>query len=162
MPLWTPVTDAEDTPTIDRRSARGAPVEVIVRAERRRAWTPEQKRDIVAESFGPELTPTEVARKYGIGSGLLYTWRQQILSGPMGLLTRSAPSFAQVEMAPAPRQLEASPRSPEEPTPPPTSPAMSRPEGLIEIVLPDGVSLRVDARVDAKTLRRVLGVLRDP
>ena len=34
-------------------------------------WTPEQKRAIVAESLGSELTPTEVARKYAISSGLL-------------------------------------------------------------------------------------------
>jgi transposase len=159
--LSTPVSDAEVAPKMDRRSVRGVPVEVIVRAERRRVWTPEQKRDIVAESLGPDLTPTEVARKYGIGSGLLYTWRQQILTGPMGVLTRSAPNFAQVEMASGPLRLEASPPSPDEPMSPPAAPAMPRPDGLIEIVLPDGVSLRVDARVDVKALRRVLGVLRE-
>ena len=32
-------------------------------------------------------------------------------------------------------------------------------EGLIEIVLPQGVTLRVDAQVDGHALRRVLGVL---
>jgi hypothetical protein len=30
---------------------------------------------------------------------------------------------------------------------------------LIEIVLPDGVTLRVDAQVDGRALRRVLGAL---
>ena len=34
-----------------------------------------------------------------------------------------------------------------------------RPTGLIEIVLPSGVSLRVDAEIDARALRRVLGAL---
>jgi transposase len=159
--LSTPVSDAEVAPKMDRRSVRGTPVEVIVRAERRRVWTPQQKRDIVAESLGPDLTPTEVARKYGIGSGLLYTWRQQILTGPMDVLTRSAPNFAQVKMASGPLRLEASPPSPDEPMSPPAAPAMPRPDGLIEIVLPDGVSLRVEARVDVKALRRVLGVFRE-
>jgi hypothetical protein len=38
--------------------------------------------------------------------------------------------------------------------------AMStRPDGLIEIVMPDGVTLRVDAQVDGRALRRVLGAL---
>lgn len=37
--------------------------------------------EIVAESLGPALTPTEVARKYAISSGQLYTWRQQVLGG---------------------------------------------------------------------------------
>jgi transposase len=62
----------------------------------------------VAESLGPELTPTEVARKHGIGSGLLYTWRQQILGGQARLIARSAQSFAQVEIAPTSPLLEAS------------------------------------------------------
>lgn len=45
------------------------PVEVLVRAERRRSWTVEQKREIVSESLGSDLTPTEVARKHGISTG---------------------------------------------------------------------------------------------
>lgn len=150
-----PVTDAERARTTNRRSTRSASVEVLVRSEPRRAWTQEQKRDIVAESLGPDLTPTEVARKYRISSGLLYTWRQQLLSKPGGLLTRSSPSFAQVEMATL--QLP-----PEAPVTPAQSVLPSRPEGLIEIVLPDGVSLRVDAQVNTKALRRVLEALRAP
>ncbi len=51
------------------------PLEVITRGERRRAWTPDQKREIVVEGLGPELTPTKVARKHGIGTGLLYSKR---------------------------------------------------------------------------------------
>jgi transposase len=64
-------------------------VEVLAR-ERRRTWTPEQKRAIVAESLGSELTPTEVARKYAISSGLLYSWRQQVLGGHVSVVTGAA------------------------------------------------------------------------
>ena len=159
MLLPTTATDAEDAPTIGCRSARSARVEVITRAERRRIWTPEQKRKIVLESLGRELTPTEVARKHAISSGQLYTWRQEILGRPLGQLSRSAPSFAQVEMAPALNPQDAlAPRPVELPTVP-ASTAPPRPEGLIEIVLPGGVTLRVDAQVDSRALRRVLGVL---
>ena len=48
-------------------------MEIITRGERRRSWTLEQKREIVSESLGSELTPTEVARKHAIISGKLYT-----------------------------------------------------------------------------------------
>jgi transposase len=48
------VTEVEDAPTIDRMSVRGAPIEVITRGERRRVWTPEQKRDIVMERWPRE------------------------------------------------------------------------------------------------------------
>ena len=40
--------------------------------------------------------------------------------------------------------------------------ASPRAEGLIEIVLPGGASVRVDAQVDSRALRRVLGALREP
>jgi hypothetical protein len=38
-----------------RKSARNARVEVLVRADRRRSWTAEQKREIVAESLALQL-----------------------------------------------------------------------------------------------------------
>ena len=63
---------AEDALTTSRKGVRMPRVEVITRGERRRVWSLEQKREIVAESLGPDLTPTEVARKHGISSGLLY------------------------------------------------------------------------------------------
>jgi transposase len=55
-------------------------VEVLPRADRRRSWTLEQTREIVSESLGPELTPTEVARKHGLSTGQIYTWRHQLLN----------------------------------------------------------------------------------
>ena len=63
----------ESAHTIGRKSARSGRVEIITRGERRRSWTLEQKREIVLESLGSELTPSEVARKHAISSGQLYT-----------------------------------------------------------------------------------------
>ena len=37
------------------------------------SWTAEQRREIMAESLGPDLTPADVARKHGISTGQLYT-----------------------------------------------------------------------------------------
>jgi transposase len=64
-PFDVPSIDAS-AHTTSRRSARNLRVEVITRGERRRSWSAEQKDRIVAESLGPDLTPTEVARKHGI------------------------------------------------------------------------------------------------
>ena len=153
-----PDADVEDVRTIGRKGT-GRGVEILAR-ERRRTWTPEQKRAIVAESLGSEVTPTEVARKYAISSGLLYTWRQQVLGGQISVVTGSTPSFARVELAPALQPPECSePVSPAVPSSPP--PQSSRPDGVIEIVLPSGVLVRVDAEVDSRALRRVLGILDD-
>src|SRR3954468_20354466 len=107
LALIAPDPDAEDAYKTGHKSARSLRIDVIPRGERRRTWTPEQKREIVAESLGPELTPTEVARKYAISSGQLYTWRGQVLGGHMSRLACSTPGFAQVEIAPALQQLEA-------------------------------------------------------
>ncbi len=160
-PLTPPptVVDAEDAPTIRRKSARRRHIELITRSERRRVWTPEQKREIVMESLGPELTPTEVARKYAISSGMLYTWRHQILGGQMSRLACSTPSFAQVEITPAPAPSEAPETRPETLPAPPEALVPVRPERLIEIVLSGGVTLRVDARVNGAALSRVLNAV---
>jgi len=78
-PAVTVSADAESAPKIGHKTGPSACIEVITRSDRRRTWTLEQKREIVAESLGPALTPTELARKYSISSGQLYTWRQQVL-----------------------------------------------------------------------------------
>src|SRR3954466_307711 len=119
-PTFTPIppdSDAEDAHKTGHKSARSPRVDVIPRGERRRSWTPEQKREIVMESLGPDLTPTEVARKYAINSGLLYTWRRQVLGGQMTGLVRSTPGFAQVEVVPP--HLEAPEPVAEQPIAPP-------------------------------------------
>src|SRR6516162_4602364 len=96
------VTEDETAHTTGRKSARLPRLEIITRGERRRRWTSEQKREIVAESYGPELTPTEVARKHGISSGQLYTWRRELLGLGASVMARAMPRFAEVEVATTP------------------------------------------------------------
>ena len=152
--MWTRGLE-ESAHTTGRKSARERPIEIITRGERRRSWTREQKCEIVAESLGPELTPTEVARKHAISSGQLYTWRQQLLGMAGAVIERAMPRFAEVDLASA---LPGAPQpAPIGGTSPPAPAA--RTGGIIEIVLPSGVSLRVDAKVDGRALRRVLGAL---
>ena len=158
-PIMVPEPDpAEDAHTINRKGARMPQVEVITRGERRRVWTVEQKREIVAESLGSTLTPTEVARKHGISSGLLYGWRQKLTGGQMTLLQRSPPGFAQVEIAPT-HSGKHDPEPATSTAPPALDVPVQRPAGLIEILLSENVTLRVDSRVDGQALRRVLAAL---
>ena len=139
-----------------RMSARGEVVEVVTRGERRRAWSVDQKRLIVAETMQPGATPTEVARRWGIGTGLLYTWRQQFFAGELGEPPIPAPVFAQVSLAP-PMEPEAAP---------PHQPAVKADTvpaaGRMEIVLLGGAVVRVGADVDGAALRRVLVALTSP
>jgi transposase len=135
--------------TTGRMSGRN-PIEVLVRADRRRSWTAEQKREIVIESLDPEQRAADVARKHGITTGQLYTWRRQMVS-LRSEAVRPLPRFASVELSTAPPIMS--------PAPVPANSAPARTEGLIEIVLPGDVLVRVDTHVDGRALRRVLGAL---
>lgn len=132
-----------------KSAGRRQRVEIITRTERRRRWTPEQKREIVAESYAPEVTPTEVARKHEISTGQLYTWRHELLGRQAPVVSRVMPQFAEVALT--------------TPSPPPaagTTPQSSHTGGDIEIILPGNVIVRVDAEVNEAALGRVLDVLR--
>src|SRR5260370_20913986 len=82
--------------TTTRTSTRPQRVEVITRGERRRRWSIEEKREIVAESLQPGMGPSEVIRKHGISSGQLYSWRRQLTSRLGGELSRPSANFARV------------------------------------------------------------------
>ncbi|HEY9790213.1 MAG TPA: transposase [Candidatus Obscuribacterales bacterium] len=69
---------------------------------RRRRWTHEEKKAIVAETEGPGASISGVARKYGIAPRLLFSWRRQ-LSEEMALTTRSGAKIVPISMV---RDLE--------------------------------------------------------
>jgi transposase len=133
------------THTSARRSAPRPRIEVITGVERRRRWSCDQKRAIVEESLVPHASTAAIARRHGIGTGQLYTWRRQLLKRRLA----DTPRFARVEVAVEPPRL----------TGPITSPVTGT-AGRIEITLADGTLVRVNADVDEPALRRVLGVLR--
>ena len=78
-------------------------VEVITGPERRRRWSAEQKRAIVAESLAPGAVVTEIARRADICPGQIYRWRREIRvsSGFSPLLIAPAGDGAECPAAPA-------------------------------------------------------------
>ena len=69
-----------------------ARVEVMTGPERRRRWSDEQKRAIVAASLAPGAVVSEVARRADVCPGQIYRWRQEFRT--------VADGFAQVLIAP--------------------------------------------------------------
>ena len=59
-------------------------VEVITGPERRRRWTEEQKREVVAAAFAPDAIVAEVARRADVRPGQIYRWRRELRSGGAG------------------------------------------------------------------------------
>jgi transposase len=108
---------------------------------RRRIWSEEEKRRIVAETLEPGSSVSIVARRHDLNANQLFTWRRT--SGPV-------PADDTMRLIPAvvaPDSVQAS------------SPAPSAPVGRIEIALAGGDRVIVDSTVDAAALMRVMKVL---
>jgi transposase len=52
--------------------------------ERRRRWSEEQKRGVVAAAFAPGAIVAEVARRADVRPGQIYRWRRELSSGGAG------------------------------------------------------------------------------
>lgn len=52
----------------------------LLTGERRRTWTEDQKLAILGEAFAPGAVVAEVARRYEMSTGLIYTWRREALA----------------------------------------------------------------------------------
>jgi transposase len=59
-------------------------VHIITGAERRRRWSEEQKRTIVAAAFAPGAVVAEVARRADINASLIYRWQKELQAGCSG------------------------------------------------------------------------------
>lgn len=120
-------------------------MEVVGRVSGQRRWSDAGKLEILAEAFRPGVGVCDVIARREVSSSLIYTWRKQLREGKLAGVVPSLPVFAEVQVA------EPVVRTPQlAPCPP----------GLIQIVLPSGVRVSVDAAVDAGALTRVLSVLR--
>jgi transposase len=129
--------------TSGRMSAR---IEVISHVSGRRRWTVEQKLLILRDAFGPDGSVRSACERHEVGSGLIYTWRRQAMSGELtGVKPPALPAFAAVEL------------SSDVPLLPTEVPAPQ--SSQIGIELPSGVRLTVETGFDADALARVLAVL---
>jgi transposase len=138
---------------------------------RRRRWTVEQKRRIVEETSGASVSV--VARRYDINANLLFKWKREAEAGQLGGVLATA---AVADLVPigvvgrgpdgAPTLLASMPGDgnglrPSEPCrSAELAAAAALTGGVIEIDLPCGTRVRVDAAVDARALGRVLGALK--
>ena len=74
--------------------------QLISGPERRRRWSQEQKRAVVAAAFAPGAIVTEVARRADVYPGQIYRWRRELSAADGG--------FAAVVVAATPAMSVAS------------------------------------------------------
>jgi transposase len=122
-------------------------VEVLDGVERRRRWSRDDKMRIIEETLAPGAVVTEIARRHGIATSLVFTWRRR---ARLATVASAGPRLVPVQVAAAEsvRSIQA----------PAAIPARKR-RGVIEIELGDGKRVSVDENVDADALGRVLDVL---
>jgi transposase len=116
------------------------------RKRSRRKWSEAERREIVLASFAPGASLAGVAREYGINANLLWNWRRKFKQAGETLPARSA-SIA-VDFVPVGTVVEA------------VTSSSSKSDGLIEVSLPGGARITVDAAVDQQALVRVLYALK--
>jgi transposase len=130
--------------------------EIFARFEPRRKWTAEQKAALLAEVEAAGGKVTMVARRHQISPSLLYNWRAARKAAavmplpafiPLGVLGGS--SYRETAMRPS------------VPQPPRPMRANDSSAGGIEIVLPNGARVSVDAFVNEKALSRVLRAMKE-
>ena len=109
-------------------------VAIIAGTARRRRFSLEEKRRVVAESLDPAVSVSAVAARHGINPNQLFAWRKRLREDV--LMARAPVAAASAATG----------------GPPPDS-------DLIEIVA-EGVTIRVRSGVDGAALRRVLAALR--
>ena len=124
-------------------------VSVLSGPERRRRWTPAEKRRIVEESLAPYASVIEVAGQHDVHPNLLTVWRRQARTGSLGAVKvprqESEVEFAAVSVAPE--------------LPPASWTARAEPGGTIEIAFANGVQLRITGAVDPATLTAAVAAL---
>ena len=71
------------------------------RARMRRRWSHEEKRRIVAQTLIPEVSVSQVARRYDVNANLVFTWRRDPRDRP-SVEPELEASFLPVEVVSSP------------------------------------------------------------
>ena len=128
------------------------------RSGRRRRWTDDEKRRVVAESEAPGSSVSIVARRHDLNANMLFTWRREIRQrGSDAAVDQAAfvPAIIATDEVGA-GQPAAAPREQRTSV---EDGSAQRLSGLIEIVLAGGSRVIVDRDVSAAALARIIGVL---
>ena len=139
--------------------------------ERRRTRGLDERKRIVEEALARGISVAAVARRHGLNANLIFKWIRRSREGwldrrrepakdkpvVVAPLEKDGPAFVPVKLL----ELDT-------PSAPPRSDVIAKParqtrrsarRGAMEISLPNGAKVSLDAEVDAEALRRVLSAL---
>ena len=117
-----------------------AQITLLTGPERRRRWSDDERRRILAAAFAPGAVMSTISRQFEISTSLVYKWRQQALAAdPAGA---SAAAFAPAVMLAEPATA----------SPPDTT--------VIIVELANGARLRIGSHASAALVTASLRALR--
>lgn len=114
--------------------------------DKRRRWTAELKRELVAATLEPGSSVSLVARRHDVNANQLFKWRRQLgaaVPAPAGLVPVEVTSGSAGEPL-----REAGPPAPLQPAP-----------GRIEITLAGGVRVRIEGAADPAAVTAALSAV---
>ena len=134
-------------------------LELIATGSRRR-WTLDEKRRIVAESYGAPRIVSATARRHGLTPSQLFTWRRLASEGRLAA-DADEPSYVPAVVVSGPPTSLLIPGPVCRPAAPEAAAASSGAgvRGVMEIVLVGGGRVLVDKDVNGAALARVIAVL---
>ncbi len=129
-------------------------------ADRRRVWSAQEKAALLAEIDAEGGKVRLVARRHQVSERLLYNWRSARKAAAVAMGAAETVEFVQIGIIGGPASGDATnlPR----PSPEPVQPLLAGvgKAGSIEIALPNGARVSVDAFVNEKALSRVLRAMK--
>jgi transposase len=137
-------------------------IDILGPSDRRRVRSAQEKAALLAEVDAEGGKVRLVARRHNISESLLYNWRWARKAAAVAMGAPENVEFipAGIIEGPASRAMSAVvPAVPEPESVPATAPSADK-TGAIEITLPNGTRLAVDASVNEKALARVLRAMK--
>ena len=131
-------------------------MDIVGRVERRRVWTAQEKAALLAEVDAAGGKVRLVARRHRISESVLYNWRSARKAAAVAMGAPENVEFIPVGLIEGPASAGPAMPAPPDPEPARQPAAAMCKSGSIEITLPNGTRISVDASVNEKALSRVL------
>jgi len=120
----------------------------MARPRKHRHWSDEEKRSICSQTLAPGVSVAQVARRYALNANLIFKWLKDSRFSPDGVVADDQ-TFLPVEIRSETRVDSA-------PLIDVPVAACSEHAGRLEIILPDGLQLRVEGSFDGDELARLV------
>ena len=135
-------------------------IDILGPSDRRRAWSAQEKAALLAEIDAEGGKVRLVARRHQISESLLYNWRSARKAAAVALGAAETVEFVPIGLIEGPTLNGVGTPAPPPPEPTQAPPAADGKAGLIEIALPNGARVSVDAFLSEKALSRVLRAMK--